>query len=761
MTRHAAALVFFAAVFATGFALHRDFGVPWDEPIQRDYARIVSRYVVQGDDALFNHPDRVYGAAHELVLLAAERLSGARDGPEIFAVRHLVNVLAFGVGLVLLYRLGLIGFGSRIAALGTCAALVISPAIFGHAFYNSKDLPFLSAFIVSAWTLVRALQRPRTAATLLHAIASGWLIAIRIPGILVPALTVAGVAYCVLRSTGGRERRIRLAHLGVYLAATAICTWALWPTLWRDPLVSFWTALQTMSRFPWDQSVLYRGDLIPATSLPWHYTPVWIAITTPIAYLGAFLLGVPATVRRFLREWPEPTPHAGVFPLLVLCWAFVPVLSVIALGSVLYDGWRQLFFVYPALLLIAMQGAVAAVSAIRRGWNAWPVRIAAAAAAGLVAIDVAGVVRFMAQAHPHAHVYFSALAGGVPGARFRYELDYWGLSYRAGFEALLRRDGDMLIPVFVADAAATGNVQALPFAERQRLLIVDSTDHAKYFLGAYRLRRDEYPYDDVIHRVEVSGTPILTVARLQPDLAMTPLSVPDVTEVLERNETATRAAGDAALRASLERGLRAWLAHFVRNARSLSIEIAAAPDRLRRGQLDEVTLRVAHAEIGDFRSGKPGIPVTALDLTVRELVVDLGKLESGELELAHASEAVVEQVELDEAAVNDALRQRTDDLRRLRVTFDDGVIRAEWSGEPAVQGVIRLWSGADPWKPRSENLMFDVEEFRVAGWRVPGAGLLPLLGGISSPLIDPERVKARVTLGPVRIEGGKLRVGGR
>jgi hypothetical protein len=57
--------------------------------------------------------------------------------------------------------------------------------------------------------------------------------------------------------------------------------------------------------------------------------------------------------------------------------------------------------------------------------------------------------------------------------------------------------------------------------------------------------------------------------------------------------------------------------------------------------------------------------------------------------------------------------------------------------------------------------MFDVEEFRVSGWRVPGAGLLPLLGGISSPLIDPERVKARVTLGPVRIEGGKLRVGGK
>ena len=761
MKRHAGAVVFFAAVFTTGFALHHDFGVPWDEPIQRDYARLVSRYVTRGDEALFSHRDRVYGAAHELFLLTAERLSGARDGPEIFAVRHLVNFVAFGVALIFLYRLALIAFSSRILALGVCAAMLLSPAIFGHAFFNSKDLPFLSAFIVSAWTMVRTLQRPRVTAAILHAIASGWLIAIRVPGILVAALTAVGVAYVVLRSSDGRTRRTMLVHFGVYVAATAIATWAFWPTLWRDPLVSFWTALQTMSRFPWDQSVLYRGELIPATSLPWHYAPVWIAITTPLAYLAAMLVGIPATVQRLLREWREPAPAAGVIPLVVLGWAVIPVLSVIALGSVLYDGWRQLFFIYPALLLIAAQGVVAAVRVIRRGWDSWLVRTATALAVLAIAIDVAGVVRFMVQAHPHAHVYFNAFVGGVPGARFRYELDYWGLSYRAGFEALLRSDRDALLPVYAADQAAVGNAQALPFAERQRLLIVDTADHAKYFIGAYRLRREEYPYDDVSHRVEVSGTPILLVARLQPDLLMTPLSVPDVAAVLERNEAATGATSDAALRASLGRGLRAWLQNFVQHARSLSIEFAAAPDRMQRGQLDHVTIRIAHAEIGDFRSGKPGIPVTALDLTVRDLVVDLGKLESGELELAVASEAVVEQLELDAGNVNDALRERTDDLRRLRVAFDDGVIRAEWSGEPEMQAVIRLWSGADPWKPRSENLMFEVEEFRVSGWRVPGAGLLPLLGGFSSPLIDPNRVHARMRLGPVRIEGGKLRVQGK
>ena len=123
-----------------------------------------------------------------------------------------MNFLVFVVGLVFLYRLGLAGQMGGAASLGVCLALVLSPPLFAHAFYNSKDLPFLACFIAGIYTLLQMITRPRAGSVLAHALVSAWLVAIRITGVLVPVLTVAFAAYCVVRrevepSPAGRLRR--------------------------------------------------------------------------------------------------------------------------------------------------------------------------------------------------------------------------------------------------------------------------------------------------------------------------------------------------------------------------------------------------------------------------------------------------------------------------------------------------------------------------------------------------------------------------
>src|SRR5262245_29663536 len=232
------ALAGLALIVLVGFALHRDYGVPWDEPYQRGYGQLVARYAINGNPALFRDPYRVYGPAHELLLLAAETVFRARDSADVFATRHLVNFLAFIVGLIFLYRLGLAGGIGGAGSLLACLALVLTPQFFAHAFYNSKDLPFLACFIAAAYTLLRLLERPRLAIALLHGLVTAWLIAIRITGVLIPAITVALTAYCLLR--GPKSNRTRLVtSIAVYLLTTAALTWAFWPTLWRSPVSSF------------------------------------------------------------------------------------------------------------------------------------------------------------------------------------------------------------------------------------------------------------------------------------------------------------------------------------------------------------------------------------------------------------------------------------------------------------------------------------------------------------------------------------------
>src|SRR4029453_11921914 len=113
---------------------------------------------------------------------------------------------------------------ARPASLAACIALVLSPVIFGHAFFNSKDLPFLTFFVVAMYSLVRFIDRPRLATAVVHAIASGWLIAIRVVGLLVALLTMTAVIWMALRAPAGPNRWRRLASIGPYVVVTAIST---------------------------------------------------------------------------------------------------------------------------------------------------------------------------------------------------------------------------------------------------------------------------------------------------------------------------------------------------------------------------------------------------------------------------------------------------------------------------------------------------------------------------------------------------------
>ena len=59
---------------------------------------------------------------------------------------------------------------------------------------------------------------------------------------------------------------------------------------------------------------------------------------------------------------------------------------------------------------------------------------------GLIVIGLVEPVWFMVRQHPHENVYFNQLAGDPATLRYRFEMDYWGLSYKQAIDALLEMD---------------------------------------------------------------------------------------------------------------------------------------------------------------------------------------------------------------------------------------------------------------------------------------------------------------------------------
>jgi hypothetical protein len=155
------------------------------------------------------------------------------------------------------------------------------------------------------------------------------------------------------------------------------------------------------------------------------------------------------------------------------------------------------------------------------GWirGRLPDGLGAAALTGALGLLVfAEPLAFMVRHHPHGNVFFNRLAGdGMQAVKDRFELDYWGLSYRRGLEYVLRHDGRGTIRVRLRPGVGEISAAILPAADRMRLSFVERDGEAEYFLGNYRWHRGEYPYSHEVYSVKVGNASIMTAYDLRFD----------------------------------------------------------------------------------------------------------------------------------------------------------------------------------------------------------------------------------------------------
>jgi hypothetical protein len=509
-------LVFFVFVLFLGVSTYKDYGLSWDEPAQLKIGQRNNSYVFKQNTALFSLKNRYYGAIYELAIL---RLTFSTDTRQMYLGRHLVNFLFFWIGLVGFFWLARRLFSNAWMGLLASVCLLLSPRIFADSFYNTKDIPFMVAVIFAMVTLVLFLDQPSWRLAVLHAWFSAFLIAIRIPGIFMPVLTLAFLAAgWVFRRRSGKMLRGELLAACLYMVLTIGLTILFWPILWHNPLGGFIHALKDMTNFSWNNTVLYLGQFTKAADLPWHYIPVWIAISTPLFYLAAFGFGIIAMLAGLFRRVGSWFDGEKRNYLIILACFFSPLLAVIVLHSTLYDAWRQMFFIYPPLLLAALYGMRAAA----RFFGRWlPSHFLVPAAALVLTVGLLDPAIFMLRYHPNENVYFNRLAGeNMAQVNQRFELDYWGLSFKQGIDYILSTDPAEKIPVFIDGAPGEFYINyLLPENQKKRILSTDTPEEARYYITNYRWHVEDYPYKKEFYSVRVNGASILSVfdLRAEPD----------------------------------------------------------------------------------------------------------------------------------------------------------------------------------------------------------------------------------------------------
>ncbi len=455
--------------------------------------------LVYGDQSLLTYCDRDYGVGFELPVYAMQQLFTSKVSQYYF--RHFCVHGLFLLGLFFLFKTQLIFYakfsGKYWISLFSVFMIVLSPRIYADSFYNSKDIVLLAVSCINFYTLFHAIDKPSKAKWFIHGLSSAYLLDIRIIGLVNVLLTIGFLILFILLQKSNRKQQA--IYLCIYLLTTSIVLYIIWPYLHQHPFEKISAVLKSMAAFRWRFDVLFMGSIINSTKLPSYYTLVWIGLTTPILFLVGSTIGLLSGVRNFfrLKSFKEITETKQMYLLSIVGLAFGPIVATILFNSVMYDAWRQLFYVYPYIIMLSVFG-------FYRLYVLYTTRhVFRYALFGLMGVQCIAVIVFMIQTHPNENVYFNEIWPRKNQALLRdFERDYWGLSYKQAWLkacSLLKTNEDTL-RIVCAHTPGKLNSVFIPEHLQDRMKVYlqkeisDSMkQHMDYFITTYRETQNLLP----------------------------------------------------------------------------------------------------------------------------------------------------------------------------------------------------------------------------------------------------------------------------
>lgn len=531
--------LFFIIYLIFGCFILPDYGVSWDEAAQRNHGLVSADYINEYFDLgwekqrqgqkLETYKDRYYGVVFPLAGLFLERNLNLLSGQASYLGRHYLVFLLFWLATIFMFKMLKMRFKDWGFALLGVLLLILSPRIFSHSFYNPKDIVLLSGIIISSYTLLRFLQYKNLKYALLHGIACAFVINTRIVGILIPAFTILFLFIDIIQDFFNKNKRqngLNLIKVGLlYSIVTSILTVLLWPYLWEAPLERLREAFTHMGAFPWEGDNLFYGTWVKGTNVPWYYTLAWLVATTPSLYTIMGFLGVLLVLKNTLTNlFKHHFFYANTIGRTDLYWLglFTGALFIVAWkDSVLYNGWRQMYFIYPAfiaLILVFLSFSQEKINKI----DGQKKKFANLILVGIFILQLGVTTFFMVKYHPWQHLYFSVLSGKNKAERF--EMDYWGTSYKQALEAIYdvdKREGR--IKIAAPNYPAEMNIYFLEGIKRDKFKFVYTLEEADYYITNHygkieqeRKKNAEKPFDkNLLIEFKIINDPFLSIYKLK------------------------------------------------------------------------------------------------------------------------------------------------------------------------------------------------------------------------------------------------------
>ena len=251
------------------------------------------------------------------------------------------------------------------------------------------------------------------------------------------------------------------------------------PYLWESPIKNFYQILNYMSQFPYraDSTVLYMGNITHISKLPWHYIPVWILISTPPLVIFLFAIGILFFLLNLLKKKIKNTDVKEFILFCHISVVFVSIFLVIIKNSALHNDWRQMYYIYPSLILIATYGFMFIFENVKK----FPYKNFLLFF--IIFSFALNQLNWMIKAHPLQNIYFNFFIGS--NWKQKFDLDYGGVGNYLMIKNILlidKRNNISICPI--SDTPITYTIKIIDKNDRNRIAI-QCSQRPDYLLQNY------------------------------------------------------------------------------------------------------------------------------------------------------------------------------------------------------------------------------------------------------------------------------------
>ena len=488
--------IFFLIFLFIGIVIYADYGISIDEDntriigflslknifnfLPQDFTYKIDELIKSQRDA--HEGFETSGVWFDLSMAFLELLFGIEESKNYYLLRHFSTFLVFFISVYIFYLILFKKYKSYFLAILGALFLILSPRIFANSFFNNKDIVFMSFVIFTIYSGILLLERKNIKYSIFFSIISALMINLRILGIFIPIVFFLIYFINIFYEKNTTKKNIKPLLLSIFIIPIFIIFTN--PNIWSDPINLLVINIKNLLDHNLGIYTFYLGQFISTSNPPWHYSIVWIFITTPLMYIFFFLVGVFIIFKDLFRRWLEPQNNyffrifnnsAQQQDFIFLIIFLVPLFIAAYFGSISYDGWRHLYFIYPCFLLISISG----IDFLRNIFNKNIKYLYI-----LILLLLIPTSLWMYKNHPHQYVYFNILAGKNFNKNF--EMDYFGISNKSILEYVVASEKDNVKVFNLSTTDLNLSKQILNEEDKQKIQIVGNLDNADYITNNFR-----------------------------------------------------------------------------------------------------------------------------------------------------------------------------------------------------------------------------------------------------------------------------------